>query len=126
MTHVKQIWQLVLWSVLLLVGLFMSQDMCLWPAPAVLQYPSILLLSAGSLVFFVFLAAVAASCFYVSRSVWRWRERPAAVSNFLRAVVCLLFALGCVWISIWGGTRRTAAFARASTNGVPIIAALEQ
>ena len=25
------------WSVVLLVSLFMSQEMCLWPAPAVLQ-----------------------------------------------------------------------------------------
>lgn len=125
-TNEKQIWQLIRWPVILLVGWFLSQDMCLWPAPAVLHYPSILMLFGGICVVFAFLAAVPLIFFFAIRLVWRWRDRRAAVADFLRALFCLLFALGYIGISIWGSTRRTAAFARASTNGDPIIAALKQ
>ena len=122
----KQVWQLFGWSVILLIGLFLSQDMCLWPAPAILHFPSIAVLFAGTFVIFAFLAAVPLGFFYAIRSVWRWRDRRAAVTDFLRAVVFLFFAVAYVGFSIWSGTRRTAAFARASTNGSLIIAALEQ
>ena len=122
----KEVWQLARSAILLLIGLFLSQDMCLWPAPAILHFPSIAVLFAGTFVIFAFLAAVPLGVFYAVRSVWRWRDRRAAVSDFLCAVVCLIFAVGYIAISIWGSTRRTAAFAQASTNGAPIIAALEQ
>jgi hypothetical protein len=97
----KQVWQLFGWSVILLIGLFLSQDMCLWLAPAILHFPSIAVLFAGTFVIFVFLAAVPLGCFYAVRSVWRWRDRRAAVSDFLYAGVCLLFAIGYVGNSIW-------------------------
>lgn len=125
-TNVKQIWQLVRWLVILLIGLFLSQDVCLWPAPAVLQYPSILMLFGGTIIVFAFLASVPLAFFFAIRSVWRWRDRRDAVADFLRALLCLLFAVGYIWISILGNTRRTGAFARASTNGAPIIAALKE
>lgn len=122
--RMKQNVHIIRWAVILLIGLFLSQDMCLWPAPAILCLPSITVLFAGTLCIFAFLTAVPASLFFVMRSVWRWRDRPAATFDFLRAVVCLLFAVGYIGISIWCSTRRTAAFARASVNGAPIIAAL--
>lgn len=122
----KEVWQLARSAILLLIGIALCEDMCLWPAPSLLQYPSLAALSLSTFAIFVFLAAVPLGCFYAVRSVWRWRDRRAAVSDFLYAGVCLLFAIGYVGNSIWGSTRRTAAFARASTNGAPIIAALEQ
>ena len=124
----KQIWQLPGGSAILLIGCFLSQDMCLWPAPAILHLPSILVLFGGTFFIFAFLAAVPFGFYLIIRSVcrWPWQDRPAAVSDFLLAVVCLLFAIGYVGISIWGSTRRTAAFARASANSAPIIAALKQ
>ena len=65
----KQVWQLFGWSVILLIGLFLSQDMCLWPAPAILHFPSIAVLFAGTFVIFAFLAAVPLGFFYAIRSI---------------------------------------------------------
>ncbi len=52
--------------------------------------------------------------------------RPAAFSYLGRTVTCVLFAILFPAVLQWTSVQRTAAFARASVNGAPIIAALKE
>lgn len=122
--HVKPIWQLILWSAILLISFFLSQDVCLWPAPRFLQYPTLLLLFAGGMAFFLLLAAVFLSVYFAIQACTNWRNPPAIFSALRCAAICILFTIGFFSVVLWNSARRTAAFTRAATNGTPIVTAL--
>ncbi len=120
----NQISKLIRSSAILLLFFFLSQDICLWSAPAVLNYPSMMMLSAGDFTILALCAAIPACLVFAIRAAANWRRRSVAFLNLAQAAVCVLFAVGYLGILVWCSARRTTAFTRASANGGPIIAAL--
>jgi hypothetical protein len=123
MSNTGQTW---LWAILLPAITFLSQDMCVWPAPRFLGAPALMLLSVSVFTVFLFLAAFPALGYFAITSLVYWKKDGEFVRRISMALGCLCF-IG-LWILANGSANslRHRAFVRASRVGDHLVQALAQ
>lgn len=108
----------------LLGYLFIARDMCLWPWPSVLKFPSIVMLASSMYLVFPIVGAIPGALFFSVRGILRRKNRQALLADYSRAAISLAFIPLALAVLVWGEYRRNAAFIRAAANGDQLVDAL--
>jgi hypothetical protein len=123
MSTTGQMW---LWAVLLPVITFLSQNLCVWPAPRFLGVVAVVLLNASLCTLLVFIAAFPGLMYFVATS-FIYRNRAGELFRRISfALSCLCF-IG-LWILAIGSANllRHRSFVQASRVGDRLVHALAQ
>jgi hypothetical protein len=116
--------QMRLWAVALPAITFLTQNMCVWPAPRLLGFVSLLLLSVSASTTLCFLAALPASVYFGATSLIYLKKEGELARRTSMALSCLSF-IG-LWILAMGSANsiRHRSFVRASRVGDRLVQAL--
>ena len=121
MSNTGQTW---LWAILLPAITFLSQDMCVWPAPRFLGVLALMLLSVSVFMVFLFLAAFPALGYFAITSLVYWKKDGEFVRRISLALSCLCF-VGLSILAIGSANSlRHRAFVQASRVGDRVVQAL--
>lgn len=123
MSTTGQMW---LWAVLLPAITFLSQNMCVWPAPRFLGGVALMLLWGSAYTVFFFLAALPASVYFVATSLIYRNKDGELVRRISMALSCLCF-IGLYLLAIRSANSlRHRTFVQASRVGDRLVQALAQ
>ncbi len=116
-----ELWQ---WALLLPLLTFVSESMCVWPAPRFLGGLAEMLVFVSAFTVFGILAAVPASVGFAIRGLVYWKRDGEFVRNTSRSLACVVFVV--LWLVAWSSAAsiRHRAFVRASLIGDHIVQAL--
>ena len=123
MSTTGQMW---LWAVLLPAITFLSQNMCVWPAPRFLGVVALMFLSVSLVTMFVVLAALPASVYFGATSLIYLKRDGELVRRASMALSCVCFVGLWFLAVVTASSLRHRAFVQSSRVGDQLVQALAQ